>query len=283
MTRFAFLGPEGTHSHEALLAFAAGAQDVAGTGPVEAFGYPTIDEVFNAVERGKADLGIVPIENSVEGSVNATLDALAFESDLEIQAEIVRDIHHALCVAPGISLADITRVVSHPQAMAQSRRWLTEHLLGRPIAASTSTAEAVREAVGEPGVAAIGSVFAASLYGAEVLHEAVEDFAGNQTRFVVVGRGIHPRTGSDKTSLALFMKADKAGTLHMILSEFAFGQINLTKIQSRPTRKALGEYMFYIDCEGHVDDENVRLALDCLRLKLRTVKVLGSYPRARGA
>ncbi|MDZ4063552.1 MAG: ACT domain-containing protein, partial [Coriobacteriia bacterium] len=111
--------------------------------------------------------------------------------------------------------------------------------------------------------------------------DAIEDYAGNQTRFVTVGRGIRAHTGDDKTSLALFMKADRPGTLNMILSEFAFGQINLTKIQSRPTRKALGDYMFFIDLAGHMDDENVRLALDCLRLKLRTVKVLGSYPRAR--
>lgn len=279
MPRYAFLGPDGTHSHEALLAFAGGEAGPAAPDAVDAEAYPTIGEVFVAVERGKADLGLVPIENSVEGSVNATLDALAFESDLEIQAEIVRDIHHSLCVAPGTGLADITRIVSHPQAVAQSRRWITEHLLGKPIVAANSTAEAVRIAAEEPGVAAIGSAFAAKMYGADVLHEAIEDYAGNQTRFVVLGRGIHERTGHDKTSLALFMKADKPGTLHMILSEFAFGQINLTKIQSRPTRKALGDYMFYIDCAGHIEDENVRLALDCLRLKLRNVKVLGSYPR----
>lgn len=271
MTHYAYLGPEGTHSHEALLAFAGS--------DVRCDPFPTIGEVFNAVERGKVERGIVPIENSVEGSVNATLDALAFESDLEIQAEVVRDIHHALCVAPGIKLADITRIVSHPQALAQSRRWLTEHLLGKPMSAANSTAEAVRMAVDEPGVAAIGSMFASRTYGADVLHEAIEEYAGNQTRFVVIGNGIHERTGQDKTSLALFMKADKPGTLHMILSEFAFGQINLTKIQSRPTRKQLGDYMFFIDCAGHVQDENVRLALDCLRLKLRQVKVLGSYPR----
>ncbi len=271
MTRYAYFGPEGTHSHEALLSFAG---DTVVCDP-----FATIGEVFNAVERGKADLGLIPIENSVEGSVNATLDALAFESDLEIQAEVVRDIHHVLCVAPGTKLSEITRIVSHPQALAQSRRWITEHLLGKPVVAATSTAEAVRSAVQEPGVAAVGSVFAATTYGAEVLYDAIEDYAGNQTRFVVIGNGIHERTGQDKTSLALFMKADKPGTLHMILSEFAFGQINLTKIQSRPTRKALGDYMFFIDLAGHVEDENVRLALDCLRLKLRQVKVLGSYPR----
>ncbi|MDZ4177717.1 MAG: ACT domain-containing protein, partial [Coriobacteriia bacterium] len=114
---------------------------------------------------------------------------------------------------------------------------------------------------------------------AQVIEEAIEDYAGNQTRFVVVGRGLCPRTGDDKSSLALFMNVDRPGTLHMILSEFTYGQINLTKIQSRPTRKQLGDYMFFVDLAGHVDDDNVRTALDCLRLKLRTVKVLGSYPK----
>lgn len=274
MTRYAFLGPAGTHTNAALFKFTGDLSDI------EAVPIATIGEVFNAVERGKAEYGIVPIENSVEGSVNATLDALAFESDLEIQGEVVLDIHHALCVAPGIALPQITRVVSHPQASAQSRRWLTEHLLGKPIEAANSTAEAVKMAVENPGTAAIGSAFAAAAYGADMLAEEIEDFGGNQTRFVVVGQGLRERTGDDKTSLALFMKADKPGTLHMILSEFAFGQINLTKIQSRPTRKQLGDYMFYIDLAGHADDENVRLALDCLRLKLRQVKVLGTYPRA---
>lgn len=272
MTRFAYLGPEGTHTHEALLALG-----IEGLEPVAC---STIPEVFVAVERGKADLGIVPIENSVEGSVNATLDTLAFDSDLEIQQETVRDIHHALCIAPGGTLDDVKRVVSHPQASAQCRRWLSEHLPRIPVLAANSTAEAVREAVASPGVAAIGTALAAALAGAEVLEEAIEDYAGNQTRFVVVGRGLRPKTGNDKTSLALFMQVDRPGTLHMILSEFAYGQINLTKIQSRPTRKALGDYMFYVDLAGHVDDDNVRTALDCLRLKLRTVKVLGSYPRA---
>ncbi len=272
MSRFAYLGPAGTHSHRALLSI-IGPED-------ETEPCATIEEVFTAVERGKVEFGLVPIENSVEGAVNATLDSLAFDSELEIQQEVVRDIHHALCVAPGVTLAEVTQIVSHPQALAQSRRWITSHLLGKPVVAATSTADAVRMATEQPGVAAIGSAFAAETYGAEVLFDSIEDYAGNQTRFVLVGRGMHERTGEDKTSLALFMKADRPGTLNMILSEFAFAGINLTKIQSRPTRQALGDYMFFIDLTGHVDDENVRLALDCLRLKLRRVKVLGSYPRA---
>jgi len=272
MTRYAYLGPAGTHSHSALLSIMKPG--------AEAEAYLTIEETFTAVERGKADFALVPIENSVEGAVNSTLDSLAFDSELEIQQEVVRDIHHALCVAPGITLADINEIVSHPQALAQARRWVTSHLLGKPITAATSTATAVRMAVEQPGLAAIGNAFAAEIYCAEVLFDEIEDYAGNQTRFVLVGRGVHKRTGDDKTSLALFMKADRPGTLNMILSEFAFAGINLTKIQSRPTRQALGDYMFFIDIQGHLDDENVRNALDCLRLKLRRVKVLGSYPRA---
>lgn len=272
MPRYAFLGPAGTFSEEAL--FALGIDDL------EAVPCLSIGDVFEAVERGQCEAGVVPIENSVEGSVNATLDALAFDTSLEIQAEVVLDIHHALITAPGADLAEVTVVTSHPQATGQCRRWLARHLPGRTVVAANSTAEAVQRAVGDPTVAAIGTRLAADLHGGEVREPAIEDYAGNQTRFVVVGRGLRERTGADKSSLALFLKADKPGALLMILSEFAYGEINLTKIQSRPTKRALGEYMFFVDLEGHVDDQNVKTALDCLRLKLRDVKVLGSYPRA---
>jgi len=147
---------------------------------------------------------------------------------------------------------------------------------GEPAATPWSSSDRTE---GVPGPDASGTARAAGLYGGGRLQEAIEDFAGNQTRFVVVGRGISERTGRDKTSLALFMKKDKPGALLMILSEFAYGQINLTKIQSRPTKRQLGDYMFFVDLEGHVDDPAVALALECLRLKLREVKVIGSYPR----
>jgi len=272
MARYAFLGPAGTFSEEALLSL--------GIDGLEPVAYATISEVFEAVERGQVEAGLVPIENSVEGSVPATLDALAFDTQLEIQAEIVRDIHHCIVVAPGLGLADVTQVVAHPQASGQCRRWLSRNMLGRPVIAANSNAEAVQTAVANPGMAAIGPKLAAELYGADIIEHNIEDYAGNQTRFVVIGRGIQARTGHDKTSLALFMKKDKPGALLMILSEFAYGEINLTKIQSRPTKRQLGDYMFFVDLEGHVDDQHVRTALDCLRLKLREVKVLGSYPRA---
>jgi prephenate dehydratase len=271
MTRYAFLGPAGTFSEEAV--YSLGIEDLE---PIECTSIP---EVFEAVERGLADAGVVPIENSIEGSVPATLDALAFDTQLEIQSELVLDVHFCLVVAPGTKLADITSVVAHPQASGQCRRWLERKLAGRPVVAANSNAEAVQTAIATPGVAALGPAIAAKLYGGEVLEKRVEDYAGNQTRFVVIGRGLRDRTGKDKTSLALFMKKDKPGALLMILSEFAYGDLNLTKIQSRPTKRQLGDYMFFVDLEGHVDDANVRTALDCLRLKLRDVKVLGSYPR----
>lgn len=272
MTKVAYLGPGGTHSEEALLSL--------GMPGVEPVPYVSIPAVFAAVASGEVDLGIAPIENSIEGSVNASLDALAFGDGLTIHGEVVRDIHHSLVAAPGTTLADVRLVTSHPQASAQSLAWLTANLPGVPVAAANSTAEAVERAAREPGIAAIGTKLAAELNGGVVLASHIEDNAGNQTRFVLVGRGIQPRTGNDKTSLALFIYENKPGALLMILSEFAYGQINLTKLQSRPTKQQLGQYMFFVDLEGHVEDANVALALDCLRLKLREVKVLGSYPRA---
>jgi prephenate dehydratase len=271
--KVAFLGPAGTHTEEALLSL-----DMPDITPVAT---TSIEDVFLAVDRGKTDLGIVPIENSIEGSVNATLDGLSLGAGLTIHREVVRDIHHALVAAPGVDRHTLTEIVSHPQASAQCRKWLSSEVPGKPLVAANSTAEAVQRAVAEPGIGAIGTRLAAELYGAEVLDDAIEDYGGNQTRFVVIGRGIQPRTGRDKTSLALFIHESRPGALLMILSEFAYGQINLTKIQSRPTKRQLGDYMFYVDLEGHIEDPHVSLALDCLRLKLREVKVLGSYPNVR--
>jgi len=271
--RYAFLGPAGTFTEEALRSL--------GIPDLEAIPCVSIEDVFATVERGKADAGIVPIENSVEGSVNSTLDALAFDCGLTISREVVLDIHHALIAAPGESLESTSIVASHPHATAQCRKWLAGNLPGAVVEATNSTAEAVRRAVAEPGVAAVGTRLAAELHGGVLLAESIEDFAGNQTRFVVVGRRAHEPTGDDKTTLALFLHEDRPGALLMILSEFAYGSINLTKIQSRPTKRALGEYMFFVTLEGHAEDPAVALALECLRLKLRRVRVLGSYPRAR--
>ena len=214
MARYAFLGPAGTFSEAAL--FALGVEDL------EPWECGTIAEVFEAVERGRVDGGVVPIENSIEGSVPATLDGLAFDTSVEIQQEIVLDIHHSLVAAPGVALADVTAVVAHPQASGQCRRWLERNLPGRPVTAANSNAEAVQTAVANPGIAALGPTIAAEIYGAEILAPDIEDYAGNQTRFVVLGHGLRPRTGRDKTSLALFEGAGESDTSRSGFRRLAF-------------------------------------------------------------
>ena len=252
----------------------------------------SISEVFELVERGKADFGVVPIENALEGSVNETLDAFVFNSKAYITREFVMSIHHNLIAACGTEPSSIRTVLSHPQALGQCRRWLGKHMPQAATLATTSTAAAVEQVIGcckgssgtinTGSCAAIGTKLAAELFGAAVLEEEIEDHVGNKTCFVVLGNRPSARTGCDKTSLALFMHEDRPGTLLMILAELSYAGLNLTKIQSRPTKKALGDYMFWIDVEGHVDDMNLKTALDSLRLKLREVKVLGSYPMAMG-
>ena len=269
---YAYLGPQGTYSHEAALAFIQAAADDG-----ELIECGTISDAFELVDRGRSTYAVVPIENALEGSVNETLDAFVFTSQAQIIAELVLDIHHNLIVAPGTRLVDITQVMSHPQALGQCRRWLLKNLPGRANEAATSTAEAVRLAVNSPGNAGIGTGLAAQLFGGEIIQEQIEDHYGNQTRFVLVGHKAAARSAKSKTSLALFMKEDRPGTLLMILAEFAYAGVNLTKIQSRPTKRALGDYMFWIDIEGHAEDPDIKTALDSLRLKLREVKLLGSY------
>ncbi|MCL2332252.1 MAG: prephenate dehydratase [Actinomycetia bacterium] len=287
MTTFAFLGPQGTYSDEAARLFA---QSVGTGSEAPAFAEcATITEVFAAVGAGEADFGVVPIENSLEGSVNTTLDELAFGRKVLILGEKLLDIHHCVAVASGSSKQDITTVVSHPQATGQCAQWISHSLPGRPIVAANSTADAVRQAVEHPGYAAIASVFAAELYGADILECSIEDHANNQTLFALIASeevaASWQKAGRDplalyKTSVALFQQKNRPGALLMILSEFAYAGINLTRIQSRPTKQAMGEYMFFLDFEGHEGDPEIQIALESLRLKLREVKVLGSYPAA---
>ncbi len=274
---FAYLGPAGTYSDEAARAFAARL----GIDEPALLECTSFDEVFDSVDRGKCEFGVVATENSLEGPVTATLDNFAFKSQASILGEEVLDIHHCLLLAPGADLHAVETVASHPQGLAQCRRYLAEKLPGRTTITTPSTAESARMAAENPRVASIANAFAADLYGAEIRERDIEDHFGNQTSFALIARQGHPpvfRGERFKTSLALFLQADKAGALLMILSEFAYAGINLTKIQSRPTKQALGEYMFFIDLEGSVNDLAVQTALNCLRLKLREVKVLGSYP-----
>jgi prephenate dehydratase len=274
--RIGFLGPEGTFTEEALLS----SSSLRGN---ELIPLPSIQDVIAAVERLEVDKGIVPIENSIEGAVNTTLDMLAFEVDLLIEQEIVRSISHNLIGPAGLDKKQIERVVSIPMATAQCRAYLMREIPGAKIMAAASTADAVnsvaREADGK--TAAIGTSLAARLYGLEVLDENIQDAAENQTRFVVIGREASPPTGFDKTSIVCFILQDRPGSLLSILQVFAERNINLTKIASRPTRKALGEYCFFVDLEGHKEDPAVAEALRGLRENLRQVKLLGSYPRAR--
>ena len=243
----------------------------------------TFPEVLTAVDRAEVDLGFVAIENSIEGTVTVNMDALALEHDLLIQREVVLGIQLHLMAPPGTGLADVKRVHTFPVAAAQCRAWMAKELPGVEVVAANSNAEAARlvaeAADGES--AAVAPSLAAKIYGLDVLATDIEDHPENQTRFVLVGRGpVPPPTGHDKTTIVVFQRTDRAGSLLAILQEFAARSINLTKLESRPTKKALGDYCFVIDLEGHLADEVVADCLRDLRSKVADIKYLGSYPAA---
>lgn len=274
--RVAFLGPAGTFTEEALRASAPG--------PVEEVAYPTVFETVMAVQQGSADRAVVPIENSLEGAVTATLDALAGEaSRVRIAAEVVHPIRHCLIARGELPLSEVRRVVSHPQAIAQCARFLREHLGGAERASAASTAEAVRIVARSKGSwAALGSRLSAEQYGCRLLAEGVEDRPDNQTRFVWLAPvGARAQGRPSKTSVVFWGFNDQSpGALVEVLSEFADRSINLTKIESRPRRARLGRYMFFADMEGAESDPRVAEALAALRGRVDTLRVLGSYPVA---
>jgi prephenate dehydratase len=269
----AYFGPAGTFTEEALLT----QPDLAAADRTP---FTPVPEVIAAVERGDADGGVVPIENMIEGSVSVTLDTLAFDSDLLIQREIDLPVSLNLCARPGVGLGDIRTVVSFPHAIAQCRAWMANKLPAAEARASHSTSDAARETSRSKrtDIAAICNSLAAEIYGLEILAREIEDHPENQTRFVLVGRGVPAPTGHDKTSIVCFQRADAPGSLLSILQEFAARAINLTKLESRPTKRGLGDYCFFIDCDGHVSDEVVADALRNLAAKQAKVKFLGSYP-----
>jgi prephenate dehydratase len=278
--RIGFLGPEGTFTEEAL--FSEADYALAEITPMG-----SLPEVLEAVQGGRLDLGFVPLENAIEGTVRDIIDSLVFEYDLRIQREVVLDIHLHLMALPGTALAGVERVASIPMATAQCRRFLTERLPEAETLATNSTAEAARlvgqrdPAMSTRPTAAIAPRLAATLYGLDILVEDVEDHPENQTRFVAVARsGIPAPTGHDRTSIACFQRSDHPGSLYGILGQFAARNINLSKLESRPTKKALGEYCFIIDFEGHVADAVVSACLRDLHAELAGVKFLGSYPAA---
>ena len=275
-TRIGFMGPHGTFTEQALL----GQPDLAAA---DTHPFDSIPDVLNGLVTGDVDLGFVPIENAIEGAVNVTQDTLAFDLDVRIQREVVLDVQLNLLALPGTQLTDIHTVVSFPVAVAQCRSFLREQLPDAEIQAATSTAEAARQ-VGEQrleGVATISNPLAAELYGLEAVAEAVEDHTGNQTRFLLLAReGVPAPTGHDKTSVVVFQRANEPGSLLAILNEFAARNIDLSRLESRPTRRVLGDYCFLLDFEGHIGDEVVADCLRDLKMKQGDIKFLGSYPAA---
>ena len=272
----AYFGPAGTFTEQALLT----QPDYAA---VERYPLPTIIDVLEAVQSGRVDLGFVPIENGIEGTVPITLDGLVFDFDLLIQREVVLDIHLALMANKDTKLSEVTSVLSFPHALAQCRKFLAARIPQAEGVAAQSTAEAAR-ALGEnpdSSVAVIAPRSAADFYGLVVLAEEIEDHPENQTRFVAVAKSGIPRpTAHDHTSIVCFQRADHPGSLHSIVGQFSSRDLNLTKLESRPTKRGLGDYCFVIDLEGHIADEVVA---DCLRDLFATqarVKLLGSYPAA---
>jgi prephenate dehydratase len=279
MTRLGYLGPSGTFAEAALLSMPRAAD-------AELVPAASVTTALEAVRSGEVDAALVPIENSVEGSVSATLDELGFGEPLVIIDEVALPVRFSLLGRPGTGMSAVRTLATHPHAAAQCRAWIETHLPGvRAIpAASTAGAAAALWNDPQPYDAAIAQRIAADRYDLAVLADGIEDNEEASTRFVLVARPgqLPPRTGADKTTLMLFMRMDHAGALLEILTEFAVRGINLTRLESRPTKKVLGDYYFSVDLEGHVTEARVGEALMGLRRVCAQVRFLGSYPRHDG-
>jgi prephenate dehydratase len=274
--RYAFLGPEGTFTEAALLSIPAAARG-------RAQAHATVASALDAVRRGEADAAMVPLENSTEGSVAATVDDLAFGEPLIITREVLLPVTFALVTRPGTALCGVRRVGTHPHAAAQCRRWLRSALPEVEIVPWASTAAAAA-ALTDPAAghdAAIAAPLVVERYRLALLADDIGDVSGAVTRFVLVSRPSAPPrpTGADRTSLVAFIADDHPGALLEVLGEFASRGVNLTRIESRPTGERLGRYCFSVDCEGHVADEAVGSALGALRQLCADIRFLGSYPR----
>ena len=265
--KVSYLGPRATFTHLACIRkFGSSAQYIPTT---------SITDVFNEVERGRAEFGVVPIENSTEGVVNHTLD-MFIDSNLQIYGEALLEVSHNL-LSKCESLEAVRKIYSHPHAIAQCRQWLEKNLPDVPYSEVHSTARAAEICTEEPSAAAIASDLAAQIYGLKVLKPRIEDNINNYTRFLVLSLKAPQRTGKDKTSIMLSVK-DKVGALYDLLRPFASHGANLTKIESRPSRRKAWEYIFFIDLEGHVDEDRVKRALDEIKPRCLFLKILGSYP-----
>ena len=274
--RLAYLGPSGTFTEQALL-------NQTDLRKLELVSVASIPEALKQVSNNEVDLAFVAIENSIEGSVNITQDTLTFDADLLIQREVVSSIELNLLVKPGTSLDEIETVLSFPHAIAQCKDWLSNNLPNAITEAANSTADAAKQVseASQDTFAAIGTERSADAYELEILVDGIQDHSDNETRFVLVAAdGVPSPTGYDKTSIVVFQDADRPGSLLGILQEFAARSLNLTRLESRPTKKGLGNYCFLIDLEGHISDEVVADCLKNLHVKNGSVKFLGSYPAA---
>jgi chorismate mutase/prephenate dehydratase len=268
--RVGYFGPEGTFTHQAAR------QNFGALAELGSLG--SITEVFAALERGSIDLGVVPVENTTEGVVTQTFDALA-EHDVSICGEIILRISQQLLSRSG-RLEEVRRVVSHPQPLAQCRLWLDQHLPGIERVEAASTAVAAQCAAEDGSLAAIGSAIAGEVYGLRTVEPAIEDRRDNTTRFAVIGRLTPPPSGNDSTCLLFTIRKDEAGALYRLLAPFSEQGLNLTSIQLRPIKGKPWEYLFFLDVEGHRSDPRLVKALEGAARVAHTQRVLGSFPRA---
>ncbi len=268
IVKIGFFGPSGSFTEEAALTLEG-----------ELVAFYTIPEVFDAVSQDKVDIGVVPIENSIEGSVGITLDLLAHDYDLKIKNEIILPISHNLLVNPNMTVDNIKIIYSHPQALSQCRKFIEGLYIVTQSAPSTSAAAEM--IVGKTYAAAISTMRAAQIYSLDIAASNIQDYKNNLTRFVVVSKLDHRRTSNDKTSIVFSLPEDRAGGLYEILGEFAEKNVNLTKIESRPSKEKLGRYIFFVDLEGHREDLQIRNILNIIKSEVRYIKIIGSYPKER--
>ena len=286
MPRIAYLGPEGTFTEAALLKISANGLVPGNVSPEGITPMPTesTPAALAAVRSGKADYACVPIENSIEGSVLPTMDHLATGTPLQIFAELTLEVSFSIVVRKGTAAADVATVAAFPVAAAQVRHWLAEHLPKAQVVPANSNAAAAQDVADGRADAGVSTALAAERYGLSTLAAGVVDEPNARTRFVLAGRPAPPpvRTGSDRTSVVLWLD-NVPGALVSALTEFAIRDIDLTRIESRPTRKELGTYFFFLDCVGHLEDEAVAEALKALHRRCADVRFLGSWPTGSAA
>jgi len=263
------LGPEGSFSEKAAKQW---------NDKAELRYYDDILDTVDALLRDEVDCSIIPIENSLEGSITLTLDLL-MEQQLKIVGEVIVQIRH--CLLSKGRLADLKILMSIPQALSQCKKYIKQNFKNIEVRTTLSTSQAAKLASEAKHIAAIASRESARIYGLEILDEDIQDANENFTRFIVIGRTTPPATGNDKTSLIVYLEKNRPGALYEILGEFANKGIDLTKIESRPTKRVLGDYLFYIDLKGHIEDRIIKDALERVKSKVGMLKILGSYPAAK--